>query len=81
VHRHFTLGVATGQPGLTRCRTAGFTTFTTDSGHVGASLTHGHATLPAGVPRFVGRPFVRRPLLVGRTPTLAGNFFLSSWIH
>jgi hypothetical protein len=48
---------------------------------MGAILTDGHATFAAGAPCFVGRPFVRRPLLVGRTPTLAGNFFLSSWIH
>ena len=80
LHRHFPLGHA-GHPGLTRCSTARFSTFTADGGHVSSVTAHHDSALLTRDPGLIRRPLVRRALLVGSTPTLTRNLALSRGIH
>lgn len=81
LHRDFPLRVPSAHTSFTGRRTARFSTLTADCRHVGTIATDGDTALAPRIPRFVGRPFMRRPLFVGCPPTFAGDLALTRGIH
>ena len=78
---NFPIRVAAIHSLFTGSRTARLSAFPANGRHVRAIATDGDTALATGIPGFVGRPFVRRSLFVGCSPTFAGDLTLTRGIH